>query len=194
MVEMTEVANILKHATRDSLILLDEVGRGTSTYDGMSIAWAVTEFIMKEGGIRARSLFATHYHELVALEKQLTGVRNYSVAVKEVGSSIVFLRKIIEGGADESYGVEVARLAGLPDEVVARAREILSGLEDSGKKKQIRERQDRLQQLNFMDVLMEGESGAEREVLDGLKDLNLDSMSPMEAMMKLYDLQNKLNG
>ncbi len=192
MVEMTEVANILKNATHDSLVLLDEVGRGTSTYDGMSIAWAVTEFIMKEGGIRARSLFATHYHELVALEKQLPGVRNYSVAVKEVGSSIVFLRKIIEGGADESYGVEVARLAGLPDEVVARAREILSGLEDSGRKKQIRERQDRLQQLNFMDVLLEGESGAEREVLDGLKELNLNAMSPMEAMMKLYELQNKL--
>ncbi len=192
MVEMTEVANILKNATRESLILLDEVGRGTSTYDGMSIAWAVTEFIMKEDGIRARSLFATHYHELVALEQQLEGVRNYSVAVKEVGSSIVFLRKIIEGGADESYGVEVARLAGLPDEVVARAREILSSLEDSGKKKQIKERQDRIQQLNFMDVLMDGESGVDKEILDSLKALNLNAMSPMEAMMKLYELQSKL--
>lgn len=194
MVEMSEVSNILKNATHDSLILLDEVGRGTSTYDGMAIAWAVTEYIMKEDGIKARSLFATHYHELIVLDQQMPGIRNYSVAVKEVGQSIIFLRKIIEGGADESYGVEVARLAGLPGEVISRAREILLGLEDSGKKKKVKERTERIQQLNFMDVFMGEGLGAEKEVLDKLKELNLNTMSPMEAMMKLYELQSQLKG
>ncbi|KAF5062918.1 DNA mismatch repair protein MutS [Proteiniclasticum sp. QWL-01] len=194
MVEMTEVSNILKNASHDSLILLDEVGRGTSTYDGMAIAWSVTEHLMKEDGIKARTLFATHYHELIALEKQLPGVRNYSVAVKEVGQSIIFLRKIIPGGADESYGVEVARLAGLPQEVIQRAREILLGLEDSGKKKKIKERTERIQQLNFMDVLLDEGGGCAQEVLDALRGLNLNAMSPMEAMMKLYELQNQLKG
>ena len=194
MVEMSEVSNILKHATHDSLILLDEVGRGTSTYDGMAIAWAVTEYIMMEDGIKARSLFATHYHELIVLDKQLPGVRNYSVAVKEVGQTIIFLRKIIEGGADESYGVEVARLAGLPGEVISRARDILLGLEDTGKKKKIKERTERIQQLNFMDVFMGEGGGPEKEVIDSLKELNLNSMSPMEAIMKLYELQKLLKG
>lgn len=194
MVEMSEVSNILKNATHDSLILLDEVGRGTSTYDGMAIAWAVTEYIMKEDGIKARALFATHYHELIVLDKQLPGVKNYSVAVKEVGQTIIFLRKIIEGGADESYGVEVARLAGLPGAVISRAREILLGLEDSGKKKKIKERTDRLQQLNFMDVFLGEGGGAEKDVIDSLKELDLNSMSPMEAMMKLYELQTQLKG
>ncbi len=194
MVEMTEVSNILKNATHDSLILLDEVGRGTSTYDGMAIAWSVTEHLMKEDGIRARTLFATHYHELIALEKQLPGVRNYSVAVREVGHSIVFLRKIIEGGADESYGVEVAKLAGLPQEVIGRAREILYGLEDTGKKKKIRERTEKIQQLNFMDVLLREDASEGQEVLEKLKNLDLNGMNPMEAMMKLYELQNQLKG
>lgn len=194
MVEMSEVSNILKHATHDSLILLDEVGRGTSTYDGMAIAWAVTEYIMMDAGIKARSLFATHYHELIVLDKQLPGVRNYSVAVKEVGQTIIFLRKIIEGGADESYGVEVARLAGLPVEVINRARDILLGLEDTGKKKKIKERTERIQQLNFMDVFMGEGGGPEKEVVESLKELNLNAMSPMEAMMKLYELQTLLKG
>lgn len=194
MVEMAEVSNILKNATHDSLILLDEVGRGTSTYDGMAIAWAVTEHLMKEDGIRARTLFATHYHELMALDKQLPGVRNYSVAVKEIGQTIIFLRKIVEGGADESYGVEVAKLAGLPPEVISRAREILYGLEDSGKKKKIRERADKIQQLNFMDVLMGEADPVPTRVLEELRALDLNGLSPMEAMMKLYELQNQLKG
>ena len=160
----------------------------------MAIAWAVTEYIMMEDGIKARSLFATHYHELIVLDKQLPGVRNYSVAVKEVGQTIIFLRKIIEGGADESYGVEVARLAGLPGEVISRARDILLGLEDTGKKKKIKERTERIQQLNFMDVFMGEGGGPEKEVIDSLKELNLNSMSPMEAIMKLYELQKLLKG
>ena len=191
---MTEVSNILKNATHDSLILLDELGRGTSTYDGMAIAWSMTEHIMKEDGIKARTLFATHYHELMALEQQMPGVKNYSVAVKKVGHSIIFLRKIIEGGADESYGVEVAKLAGLPKEVIHRAREILNGLEATGNKKTIKERTEKLQQLNFMDVLMNEALPEGQEVLETIKNLDLNGMNPMEAMMKLYDLQTQLKG
>ena len=133
MVEMWEVSNILKNATNKSLILLDEVGRGTSTYDGLSIAWAVIEHICNENKLQSKTLFATHYHELTKLDKVIPGVKNYSVAVKEVGSEVVFLRKIIPGGADQSYGIEVAKLAGLPEKVIARAKEILEGLEQENK-------------------------------------------------------------
>ena len=133
MVEMWEVSNILKNATSKSLVLLDEVGRGTSTYDGLSIAWSVIEYITKNDHLRCKTLFATHYHELVKLEGVLKGVKNYSVAVKKSEDSVIFLRKIIEGGADESYGIEVAKLAGLPDKVIERAREILCDLEGNNK-------------------------------------------------------------
>lgn len=129
MVEMWEVSNILKNATHNSLVLLDEVGRGTSTYDGLSIAWSVIEFIAKKTGIKCKTLFATHYHELTKLEGTIKGVKNYSVAVKEIEDNVIFLRKIVEGGADQSYGIEVAKLAGLPEEVINRAKEILEGLE-----------------------------------------------------------------
>ncbi len=129
MVEMWEVSNILKNATSKSLVLLDEVGRGTSTYDGLSIAWSVIEYITKENNLRCKTLFATHYHELVKLEGILPGVKNYSVAVKKMKDSVIFLRKIVEGGADESYGIEVAKLAGLPEAVINRAKEILLDLE-----------------------------------------------------------------
>ena len=118
MVEMWEVSNILRNATNKSLVLLDEVGRGTSTYDGLSIAWSVIEYICNTKNLRCKTLFATHYHELTALEGKIHGVKNYSVAVKELNNSIIFLRKIVEGGADQSYGIEVAKLAGLPKEVV----------------------------------------------------------------------------
>lgn len=131
MVEMSEVSNILKNATSKSLVLLDEVGRGTSTYDGLSIAWSVIEYITKNNNLRCKTLFATHYHELVKLEGILPGVKNYSVAVKKTNDSIVFLRKIVEGGADESYGIDVAKLAGLPEQVLTRAREILKDLESA---------------------------------------------------------------
>ena len=132
MVEMWEVSNILKNATSKSLVLLDEVGRGTSTYDGLSIAWAVIEHIAKNNDLRCKTLFATHYHELTKLEGMIKGVKNYSVAVKEIEDNVIFLRKIVEGGADQSYGIEVAKLAGLPKEVIGRAKEILGGLEGEG--------------------------------------------------------------
>ncbi|WP_291561916.1 MULTISPECIES: DNA mismatch repair protein MutS [unclassified Clostridium] len=137
MVEMWEVSNILKNATNKSLILLDEVGRGTSTYDGLSIAWAVIEYICESSNIKCKTLFATHYHELTKLEDKIKGVKNYSIAVKKVDNSIIFLRKIIPGGADESYGIEVAKLAGIPNKVIDRAREILSHLEDNNNNKDI---------------------------------------------------------
>ncbi|HEV7949562.1 MAG TPA: hypothetical protein VGP24_07335, partial [Glaciihabitans sp.] len=129
MVEMNETANILNNATARSLIILDEIGRGTSTFDGLSIAWSVAEFLHDE--TRSRTLFATHYHELTELEMTRTGVRNYNVAVREWNEQIIFLRKIIPGGADKSYGIQVARLAGLPPSIIARAKEILSNLEQA---------------------------------------------------------------
>ena len=129
MVEMTEVANILNHATRKSLILMDEIGRGTSTYDGLSIAWAVLEYIADENCVGARTLFATHYHELTAIEKQIPGVVNYSFSVQEQGDDVLFLRKLTKGRAERSYGIQVASLAGLPSTVVRRARRVLESLE-----------------------------------------------------------------
>ena len=130
MVEMWEVSNILKNATPNSLVLLDEVGRGTSTYDGLSIAWSVIEYISKNNNLKCKTLFATHYHELTKLEGIIDGVKNYSVAVKETDGQVIFLRKIVEGGADQSYGIEVAKLAGLPLEVIDRAKHILAKLEN----------------------------------------------------------------
>ncbi|MCR4944722.1 MAG: DNA mismatch repair protein MutS, partial [Clostridium sp.] len=133
MVEMWEVSNILNNATSKSLVLLDEVGRGTSTYDGLSIAWSVIEYITKNKSLRCKTLFATHYHELTKLENKIPGVKNYSVAVKEMDGNVIFLRKIVEGGADQSYGIEVAKLAGLPKAVIERAKEILASLEGESK-------------------------------------------------------------
>ena len=130
MVEMTEVANILRNATRNSLLILDEIGRGTSTFDGLSIAWAVVEYISNPKLLGAKTLFATHYHELTELEGKLPGVNNYCIAVKENGDDIVFLRKIIQGGADKSYGIQVAKLAGVPDMVIERAKELAEELSE----------------------------------------------------------------
>ena len=130
MVEMSEVANILRNATKNSLLILDEIGRGTSTYDGLAIAWAVVEYISNSELLGAKTLFATHYHELTELEGKLSAVNNYCIAVKEDGDDIVFLRKIVNGGADRSYGIQVAKLAGVPDVVIARANEICNQLID----------------------------------------------------------------
>ena len=130
MVEMSEVANILRNATKNSLLILDEIGRGTSTFDGLSIAWAVVEYISNSKLLGAKTLFATHYHELTELEGKIDSVHNYCIAVKEQGDDIVFLRKIVKGGADKSYGVQVAKLAGVPDLVISRAKEIVEELSD----------------------------------------------------------------
>ena len=185
MVEMTEVSDILHTATADSLLILDEIGRGTSTFDGMSIARAVLEYCADGKKLGAKTLFATHYHELTAMEGVLPGVKNYNIAVRTRGEEIIFLRKILPGGADRSYGIEVAKLAGLPDQVVQRARKILRQLEEeSGKPAAPTVPQS--DQVSFTAM-------GEAEAVDRLRRAQLDTMSPLEALHLLYELKQKLS-
>jgi DNA mismatch repair protein MutS len=182
MVEMVETANILHHATPRSLLVLDEIGRGTSTYDGVSIAWAVVEYIHNHPRLRAKTLFATHYHELTQLADLLPGVRNYNVAVSEADGQVVFLHKIVPGGADRSYGIHVGQLAGLPRPVVARAGEILHQLEaSSGKAVRINPMASRQLAL-FPET---------NPLIDELKAVDTNALSPIEALNKLYEWQRK---
>ena len=183
MVEMTEVSDILKSATADSLLILDEIGRGTSTFDGMSIARAVLEYCADPKKLGAKTLFATHYHELTALEGELPGVRNYNIAVRTRGEDIIFLRKIISGGADRSYGIEVAKLAGLPKQVLTRARHILQELEDEAGK-------PHAAPVETDQVSLEALS--ESAVIDQLRRAQVDTLSPLEALNLLYELKSKL--
>ena len=184
MVEMTEVADILRHATKHSLLILDEIGRGTSTFDGMSIARAVLEYCADPKKLGAKTLFATHYHELTALEGELPGVRNYNIAVRTRGEDIIFLRKIISGGADRSYGIEVAKLAGLPKQVLTRARHILQELEDEAGK-------PHAAPVETDQVSLEALS--ESAVIDQLRRAQVDTLSPLEALNLLYELKSKLS-
>ena len=184
MVEMTEVADILRCATRNSLLILDEIGRGTSTFDGMSIARAVLEHCANRKTLGAKTLFATHYHELTELESTLPGVMNCSIAVKTRGEDIIFLRKIIPGGADRSYGIEVARLAGLPDKVLRRARQILTELEGENGGQRPRPRRE-TEQVSMASL-------GEGEVLDALRRCQPDALTPIEAMGLLYEWKQKL--
>ncbi len=186
MVEMNEVANIVKTATSRSLLILDEIGRGTSTFDGMSIARAVLEFCADKKKLGAKTLFATHYHELTVMETLLDGVKNYNIAVKKRGDDITFLRRIVPGGADDSYGIEVAKLAGIPNSIISRAKEILSELE-SGKTETVREvkpAQDDMQ-LSLMSV-------ANSPVVEKLESIDLNTLTPIEAMNLLYELKNMI--
>ncbi|MEZ4357677.1 MAG: DNA mismatch repair protein MutS [Eubacteriales bacterium] len=187
MVEMNEVANILHNATSKSLIILDEIGRGTSTLDGLSIAWSVVEFICNTDNIGAKTLFATHYHELTELEGLLPGVKNYSVIVKEYGDDIIFLRKIKRGGTNKSFGIEVANLAGLPKEVINRAKEILKKLEQSDINNidissAVADNNDNPHQLAMFS------ENAEKEILDALKNVNVDSLTPLDALNLISEL------
>ena len=184
MVEMTEVADILRHATKKSLLILDEIGRGTSTFDGESLAQAVLEYCADPKKLGAKTLFATHYHELTELENTLGGTVNYNIAVKTRGEDIIFLRKIVPGGADRSYGIEVAKLAGLPDKVVQRARAVLEELEKENGVQYVRPRQEK-EQVS-LDAVNEG------EVLDTLRRCQVDTLTPLEAMSLLYELKQKL--
>ena len=204
MVEMTEVANILRNATSDSLIILDEIGRGTSTFDGLSIAWSVIEHVCNPRILGAKTLFATHYHELTELEGTLDGVNNYCIAVNEKGDDIVFLRKIIKGGADKSYGIQVAKLAGVPDPVIERAKEILQELIDNDisiKAKEIAEEikakskqkvrpkkydEVDLEQMSLFDTVKNDDIIAE------LRDIDISNLTPMDALNTIYRLQNKI--
>lgn len=198
MVEMTEVANILRNATSKSLLILDEIGRGTSTFDGLSIAWAVVEHISNTKLCGAKTLFATHYHELTELEGKISGVNNYCIAVKEKGDDIVFLRKIVKGGADKSYGIQVAKLAGVPDTVIQRAKELVEELSDADitaavkdltapkKKQKIQYDQVDMAQMSLFDTVQDN------DIINEIKGLEIGNLTPMEALNILYNLQNKI--
>ncbi|MGI6141844.1 MAG: MutS-related protein, partial [Caldicoprobacterales bacterium] len=192
MVEMSEVANILHNATSDSLLVLDEIGRGTSTLDGLSIAYAVVEYICQTPGFRAKTLFATHYHELTELEGKLQGVKNYCIAVKEQGDDIIFLRRIIRGGADKSFGIQVAKLAGLPEQVIERAKEILKKLEDSDINK-LKFKMDRSLQSNEYLIQQQMDMFDTRplEIMKELQELDVDVITPIEAIGILHKLVQK---
>ena len=221
MIEMNEVANILRNATADSLLILDEIGRGTSTFDGLSIAWAVAEYVADQKKIGAKTLFATHYHELTELEGKIQGIRNYCIAVKEKGDDIVFLRKIISGGADKSYGIQVARLAGVPEEVLQRAKELVEQLSDQDITAVVKDAQTsrpifakpapKNQQISLFDfdesikpVKAPEKSAAKesrkrskaeqkkQEVIEELRGIDISNITPMEAMNLLYRMQNKI--
>jgi len=190
MVEMTETAQILNCATRRSLIILDEIGRGTSTYDGLSIAWAVAEYILDPNCLGSRTLFATHYHEMTELAQQREGVKNYTVLVKERDQQVLFLRKIVEGGADRSYGIHVAQLAGLPSAVITRSREVLAQLESANTS-------------SSNQLLISVNDGAAQRprdptlptphpMIDEVRQMDLFSMTPLEALNRLADLQRRL--
>ena len=185
MVEMTEMADILKNATRKSLLILDEIGRGTSTFDGMSIARAVLEFAASKRHLCAKTLFATHYHELTALENELPGVVNYNIAAKKRGGDIIFLRKIVRGGADDSYGIEVAKLAGLPNSVIDRAKKILLDLESGAPRADSAPAPEESGQVSFSDM-------SALEVAERLRGINLDVLTPIEAMNILFELKGRL--
>jgi DNA mismatch repair protein MutS len=207
MVEMVELANILNNASPRSLILLDEIGRGTSTYDGYSIAKSVIEFLHNRGKIGVRTLFATHYHQLTALEEKLKRVKNYHIAVKEEGHELVFLRKIVPGATDRSYGIHVARLAGVPEKVIERANEILKELErenilaenednENGKKRKGKTTA-RYTQMMLFDPGSNKENSAQADNTPGplevaLNELNVDGMTPIEALNKLHELKKLL--
>lgn len=190
MVEMNEVAAILKNATSSSLIILDEIGRGTSTFDGMSIARAVLEFVCKKKFIGAKSLFATHYHELTAMEGMIDGVKNYSIAVKKRGDDITFLRRIVRGGADQSFGIEVAKLAGVPDSVVKRAKVILKDLEKNAVSIEFKA-EDAIVEEEEADIQYNFTVNGKEEILEILKTVDVNTLTPIEAMQTLYDLKKK---
>ncbi|MBO5299168.1 MAG: DNA mismatch repair protein MutS, partial [Clostridia bacterium] len=184
MMEMNEVAYIVKNATKQSLLIFDEIGRGTSTFDGMSIAQAVLEYVSKK--IKAKSLFATHYHELTSLEHEYDGIRNYNIAAKKRGKDIIFLRKIVKGGTDDSYGIDVARLAGVPDEIIKRAETILSELE-SGKMSEnfvMKKKEEDDLQLSFGNPTHD-------EIIERLCNIDATVITPVEALNELYNLSKK---
>ena len=183
MVEMNEMANILKYATSSSLLILDEIGRGTSTFDGMAIARAVLEYCADKKKLGAKTMFATHYHELSALEGEIDGVRNYNISAKKQGGTLVFLRKILRGAADDSYGIEVAKLAGLPDAVVNKAKAYLKEFESEGVSS-LPEHRTESGQISFADVGVD-------EVRRILEATDLNALTPLEAMNLLSELQKK---
>jgi DNA mismatch repair protein MutS len=183
MVEMSEVASILKNATKNSLLILDEIGRGTSTFDGMSIARSVLEYVANKRRLGAKALFATHYHELTVMENQLSGVKNYNIAVKKRGDDITFLRRIVPGGADRSYGIEVAKLSGIPNSVIERAKEILQETETNGVVT--------YQTTNPTDLQLPLDMQNAQDILKELNSIDVNTLTPIESMQILFDICKK---
>jgi DNA mismatch repair protein MutS len=193
LVEMLETANILNSATEKSLVIMDEVGRGTSTYDGLAIAWAVVEYLADRRRVGSRTLFATHYHELAVLAER-TGIRNFNVAVKEWNNEVIFLRRVVPGAADQSYGIHVARLAGIPEAVILRAREILHTLEEKGVAEVRQITHEKTAQLElFAPPAAPALSTAERDALERLRSADPNALTPMDALALLADLRAKLD-
>ena len=185
MVEMSEVADIINNATPSSLIILDEVGRGTSTYDGLSLAWAIIEYLSTS--IKAKTLFATHYHELTTLENKLPGVKNYNVTVREMGSKIVFLHKVVQGGTDKSYGIQVARLAGLPPDIIKGAEKVLENLESKKG-----ETQESIPNQNITAKTNNPLPLTIYDVISEIKEIRIDRMTPLEAINRLNQIQSRI--
>ena len=192
LMEMHETANILNNVTPHSLVLLDEIGRGTSTYDGMAIAWSVTEYLHNQPNVAAKTLFATHYHELTELEKILPRVKNYNVAVREYGDRVIFLRKIVPGGCDKSYGIHVAQMAGVPPEVIGRAREILTNL--SPEEKVLPTNREKFRHLPEKDANQLGLFGDDLKLKKMLAEVDIDNLTPLEALQKLAEIKKSLGG
>ncbi|HYH56940.1 MAG TPA: DNA mismatch repair protein MutS, partial [Anseongella sp.] len=195
MVEMNETASILNNISARSLVLLDEIGRGTSTYDGISIAWSIAEYIHNHPEARAKTLFATHYHELNEMEKELPRIRNYNVSIREVGNKVIFLRKLVPGGSEHSFGIHVARMAGMPQSILQRANAILKRLEEerspgkplrNGIGKASAKQHYQLSMFSLDDPVL-------IRIRDSLRDLDVNALTPVDALLKLDDIQKLLN-
>jgi DNA mismatch repair protein MutS len=189
MVEMTETASILNNLSERSLVLMDEIGRGTSTYDGVSIAWSIAEFLHNHPKFRAKTLFATHYHELNELAKDFGRIKNYNVAVKELGNKVVFLRKLKAGGSEHSFGIHVAQMAGMPQEIVLRANDILHSLEKSHQRQETNDKLKEMPKANFQMSIFEPQDPKIEELKLKLKTLDINTLSPIEALLKLNELK-----
>jgi DNA mismatch repair protein MutS len=193
MVEMTETASILNNLSNRSLVLMDEIGRGTSTYDGVSIAWSIVEFLQNHPKYRVKTLFATHYHELNQLADDFTGIKNYNVSIKEIGNKILFLRKLEEGGSEHSFGIHVAQMAGMPNMIVIRANEILRHLEKEKVKESTQKTLDSLPRHSMQMSLFENDPKFE-EIKELLERTDINTISPVEALLKLNEIKNILKG
>ena len=193
MVEMTETASILNNLSNRSLVLMDEIGRGTATYDGVSIAWSIVEYLQNHPKFRVKTLFATHYHELNQLAEDYTGIKNYNVSVKEIGNKILFLRKLEEGGSEHSFGIHVAQMAGMPNQIVIRSNEILKHLEKEKLKEETKKSLDSVPRQNYQLSLFEADPKFE-EIKELLDNIDINTVSPVEALLKLNEIKNVLKG
>ena len=193
MVEMTETASILNNLSNRSLVLMDEIGRGTATYDGVSIAWSIVEYLQNHPKYRVKTLFATHYHELNQLAEDYKGIKNYNVSVKEIGNKILFLRKLEEGGSEHSFGIHVAQMAGMPNQIVIRSNEILKHLEKEKLKEETKKSLDSVPKQNYQLSLFEADPKYE-EIKELLDNIDINTVSPVEALLKLNEIKNVLKG